>query len=358
MAKVQKQFYEFDKEIQLGTTEEEPTLRERREQVLDALRSGLKKLFEDKDESAPSFKKFDQGSYSLKTGVKPIDEQHDYDIDVGAVFNIDSTQGDYKDDPTKIKRLIRDALDLELDEGTVEIKTPCVTVTFDDGCHVDLAAYADPDMRTDIELPLARGKEFAGSPEWQTNHPSELARRIRTTFSIKEERQQFKRVLRALKRWRDHKYRSATSHASPVGVGLTVAGLTMFTPQGRELYGTTDDRAALQNFVQNLLDTFQDNMKGDKDDELGRRLVVELPFAPYTDVFARMTNRNMEIFEDRLIDLRDALRDAGDAGKNTDACKVLQGQFKGFPDGEDEEEEGTKDSVKKAAAILTPSISG
>jgi len=360
MANVQKQFYEFDKEIRLGTTEEEPILRERREQVLTALRKGLKELYEDRSESAPTFEKFDQGSYSLRTGIRPIHAQLDYDIDVGAVFNVSSTRGEYADGAgaIKLKRLVRDALELKLSEGVVAIKTPCVTITFGDGCHVDLAIYADLEKRTGIPLPLARGKEFSTYPEWQLNDPSELARRIKSAFPIDEERQQFKRVIRALKRWRDDKYRSATSHASPVGVGLTIAGLTLFTPHGRELYGTTNDRAALQNFVQNLLSNFRNGQLGDKDDQAGRRLVMYVPFTPYTDVFARMTNRNMELFEDRLTDLRDALRNAEQAEKNTEACEILQRQFEGFPDGEDQKDEGARDSLKRVAAILTPSISG
>lgn len=359
MAKVQKQFCEFDDKIRLGTIEGEANLRERRDQVLTALKDGLAELFKEEDEDPPKFKKFDQGSYSLKTGIVPVDQKHDYDIDVGVVFDINHESGEYKDDPVKIKCLIRDALEKALEEGTVEIKTPCVTVTFDDGCHVDLAAYADVDMRTQVELPLARGKEFAQQPEWETNHPSELARRIESAFPDKDKRKQFKRVLRALKRWRDLKYRSATSHASPVGVGLTVAGLTMFTPQGHELYGTTDDRAALEKFVRNLLNNFKDNQQGDKDDEPGRRLVVTLPFAPGKDVFARMTNYNMGVLEEKLQKLLDDLVGAGEADKNTEACRCLKRQFgKDFPDGEDEEDDSAKNSVKKSLAILSPSISG
>lgn len=359
MAKVQKQFIEFDDKIRLGTIEGEANLRERREQVLTALKDGLAEIYADKDEKAPNFKKFDQGSYSLKTGIVPVDNKHDYDIDVGAVFDIDHESDEYKDDPVKIKRLIRDALEKKLEEGTVEIKSPCVTVTFDDGCHVDLAAYADVEMRIDVKLPLARGKEFAQNPEWETNYPSELARRIKSAFPNKDERKQFRRVLRALKRWRDLKYRSATSHASPVGVGLTVAGLTMFKPQGQELYDNTDDRAALEKFVRNLLNNFQENQQGDKDDEPGRRLVVTLPFAPHKDVFARMTNNNMGVLEDKLQKLLDDLVEAGEADKNTEACKCLKRQFgKDFPDGEDEEDDSTKNSVRKSLAILSPSISG
>lgn len=61
MAKVQKQFIDFDDKIRLGTVEGEANLRERRDQVLTALKDGLAELFKDKDGRAPNFKKAHHG---------------------------------------------------------------------------------------------------------------------------------------------------------------------------------------------------------------------------------------------------------------------------------------------------------
>lgn len=354
MADVQKQFKKFIDTIRLGTTDEEKTLRDKRDQVLEALRDGLRENFKDSEEPTPTFANFNQGSYSIRTGIKPVDENADYDIDVGIVMDID--KADHAANPVKPKIWVRDALDGRIDNTTVTIKTPCVTVTFDDGCHVDLAVYADPDKKTRGELPLSWGKENASNKEWQTNHPSRLEALIEETFPNQDDRAQFRRVIRALKRWRDLKYKSQTSHAAPVGVGLTVAGLvwpTRFQPQRSVFHGTEDDRKALELFVRSLLDNFRNGQYGDKDDESGRRLVVTLPFAPDKDVFARITNRNMEVLESKLKDLLADIEEARDAESNKDACACMRRQFgKDFPEGEDEETEDTeKSSIKKAGLI-------
>lgn len=352
MADVQKQFEKFVQDIKLS--EEEQTLRDKRDAVVGALRRGLKRDFDARGEVPPEFRAFNQGSYSLKTGIKPAGGGSDYDIDVGLVFKVDPDA--YASDPVKLKRWVRDALDGHTD--SVVIKTPCVTVTYAAGYHVDLAVYADPEMSIDGELPLSWGKENARVQDWQINHPSELARRIKSAFPNKAKRHQFRRVLRALKRWRDLMYKSATSHAAPVGVGLTIAGLTMFEAQiGID---GEDDRRATEVFVRNLLAGFRDGCPSDKDGgALGRRLVVMVPFEPKQDVFKRITNVNMGKLEAFLKDLLTDLEAAGRAGTNKDACKHMRRQFgKDFPEGEDEPDDSTKGSRGHSRVLVPTHTSG
>lgn len=360
MANVQVQYEKFIKTIKLGFNDENATLRERRQEVLDALREGLRQNFRDSEQKTPTFESFNQGSYSLRTGVKPAHAQADYDIDVGIVMDIDPA--DHQDDPTLPKVWVRDALDGRTGATDISIKTPCVTVTFGDECHVDLAIYAQPEKKTSGELPLSWGRENAASDRkaWQPNHPDQLAQLIDSTFTNKREREQFLRVLRALKRWRDLKYRHASGHAAPVGVGLTVAGLvglTKFQPQVNHFNGTDDDRLATELFVASLLSAFRDGLKGDKDTDYGRRLQVMLPFAPKKDVFARITNNNMQLLEERLRDLLGDLRAAGQAQSNKEACECMRKQFGcDFPEGEDDPED-TKGSAQKRPGSL-PAYSG
>jgi hypothetical protein len=70
MANVQKQFEQFHEIIKLD--DENDTLREKRERVLTRLKDGLEKIFEDKEETAPTFSPFNQGSYAMSTGVIPL----------------------------------------------------------------------------------------------------------------------------------------------------------------------------------------------------------------------------------------------------------------------------------------------
>lgn len=353
MANVQREFVEFIKKIKL--INEEETLREKREAVLEALKKGLKHDFEAKGEPVPQFAHFSQGSYSLKTGIKPEGDKNDYDIDVGIVYKVDPS--DYDDDPVELKRWTRDALEDHTND--VRIKTPCVTVSYAAGYHVDLAIYANPEGRTKDELPLAWGKNQSSKQEWQTNHPSRLRELIKETFDDKADREQFRRCIRALKRWRDRKYKSATSHAAPVGVGLTVAGLvgdTQFQPNV-DLYNNRNDRTALEQFVQALLNNFQDSRWSEKDAAYGRRLVVELPFAPYNDVFARITNKNMELLENRLKDLLEDLIEAGSTSSRKEACDAMRLSFgEDFPEGEDDDT--TKGSKPSARVVVPPHTSG
>lgn len=351
MASVQKEFIKFVDAIKLGTTDEERVLREKRDAVVNALRNGLKRDFEAKDEPVPTFRHFNQGSYNLKTGIKPEGSSNAYDIDVGIVFEVDPN--DYTDDPVELKRWVRDALDDHTDD--VRIKTPCVTVSYKAGYHVDLAIYADKDGVTTGELPLAWGKDRGAQQEWQTNHPSRLRNLIRETFPEKDDRHQFRRVLRALKRWRDRKYKSATSHAAPVGVGLTVAGLvgsTKFVPRF-DVQGEPDDRRATEDFVRSLLNAFQNSHWSGKDGASGRRLVVNLPFAPHKDVFERINNRNMGVLEERLQALLDDLVAAAEADSHKEACNHMRRQFgDDFPEGKDDEP--TKNS-KAHTPVWVPS---
>ena len=104
MPTLQDEFIAFHNEIKLGTYEENQTLREKRDLLIDDLAKGLK------DEKVPdtgkalTFSKFDQGSYAMYTGIIPPD--NDYDIDVGVIFDIKNNEYD----PVKLKKLIRGSL--------------------------------------------------------------------------------------------------------------------------------------------------------------------------------------------------------------------------------------------------------
>ena len=139
MADVQKQFEQFNDNIRLKQYAQNETLREKRDAVLNKLKTGLKRVFEEKGEPAPKFKIFNQGSYKLGTGIKPLDG--DYDIDVGIGFEIGTAE---EPDPVTVKRWVFDAL--EGHTNKIEVRRPCVTVFYQSGdeplYHVDLAVYS------------------------------------------------------------------------------------------------------------------------------------------------------------------------------------------------------------------------
>ncbi len=351
MADVQKHFEEFNRKIKLGRFEENAILRDKRDIVLDKLKTRLKEMFEEIEETPPSFTPFDQGSYVIGTGTQPVDG--DFDIDEGIIFDI--SKNDYPD-PIVVKGWVYDALYGHTDD--VCVKQPCVTVQYhidkEPVYHVDLPIYAHDGSSTG-EIFLARGK-LNSEPEnryWQSSDPQGLCSLINERFSG-DDAKQFRRTIRYLKRWRDVQFPSR-GNASPVGIGITVAAYNWFQPKkhlidpfaGKYKY---DDRAALEDFVQQMLGRF---IQEYYEDEVASRLSMTVPATPYDNPFARMTNIQMSNFKDKLESLRDALNNADEETDSVEACKTLHKQF-----GDDfTVPEKVETAQRRTPAILTTSES-
>lgn len=152
MANIQKYFIQFHDAIRLA--DENEILREKRDIVLDKLKTGLAQLRED-GVTVPSFSSFGRGkvtngpapSRSIATTTSIAD---------GIVFDL--TKSDY-DDPVEVKEWVYKALDGHTDR--VELRRSCVTVYYHrDGeseYHVDLAVYACAEKNGGT-LYLAKGK--------------------------------------------------------------------------------------------------------------------------------------------------------------------------------------------------------
>lgn len=353
MAELHNKFKTFDSTITLE--DEAETLREKRDIILKALRKGLDRDFKARGETPPQFRSFNQGSYSLSTGVVPLDG--DYDIDVGIVYDIN--KNDYPDakaiDP---KKWTHDAL--EGHTNNIQIRRSCVTVFYKAGYHVDLAVYADKDMRTDFELPLSKGKEHSGTDfkGWETNHPRRLRPLFTERYPDKQERSQVRRVIRYLKRWRDFQYQGQKGNAAPVGIGLTLLALdtTKFAYKNA-LTRQDDDAYALHHFVDNLLLSFHYTYHEPSGGH-GDRIEAAPSYAPYNDVFQRMTNKQMATFKAKLASLKADLvlaRDPNTGEKK--ACELMQRQFgPEFPAGKDPED--TKNSQRTPRAVFSSGDQG
>lgn len=353
MHNIQNHFVDFHSAIKLGTYDEDETLRSKRKTVVDALTKGIKKIYSEKGEEPPEFCDFVQGSYAIRTGIKPTETKNglDYDIDVGIVFAGDETTFP---DPVALKETVFAALEDHTDE--VKIRHSCVTVVYKAGYHVDLAIYVHPDQDINGELPLAKGRpgSLPKNKHWELNEPLRLGKEIKSVFSDEDERAQFRRVIRYLKRWRDLKYKNELGDAAPVGVGLTIAGLTLFSASIDNVSGESDDLGATLGFVTKLIEAFKDLQWSEKDQEYGRRIVVTAPFAPNKDVFWKMTNINMGKLESRLNSLKTALESAMSLESCYDASEVLQKQF-----GDDfpicKKKSDSSESARKWPHVVVPS---
>ncbi len=164
-----------------------------------------------------------------------------------------------------------------------------------------------------------------------------------------DDRAQFRRVVRYLKRWKDHNF-PRKGNAAPRGIGLTVATYGDLQVRYSDLVARTpDDLGALRDLVEAILGRFGSQW----DDEAQawvRRLVVTSPVEAKNDLFAKMTKGQMESFEERLKALRDALNFAITTKDPVAACKELQKVFgSDFPVPEQEE------TAKKHAPAVSSS---
>lgn len=309
MTHLQAQFVTFDKAIRLRWKEEGEILRGRRDTILEQIRKGL---------DSPSFSEFNQGSYELGTGVKPLDG--DYDIDVGLKFN---TSKEEWRDPVELKRRIRDALS----GYNVKLRRPCVTVYFqrrgEPIYHVDLNVYVPAPGSADM-LYLAVGKDgdSAELKEWRYTDPLALSTAVDEKFSAGDDREQFRRVVRCLKRWKDHNF-PREGQAAPRGIALTAAALEWFSVA--KDHDRVADKTHYEDLVglSNLVAVILANTRP--------RLVVRLPVAPHDDLFGRMNDEQMRVFRDNLdaLDrgLRGALADQDDASTAATLRQFLGDDF-------------------------------
>ena len=334
MADIQKFIIQFDSNIRLKRFDENEMLREKRDVITRRLAERFEAMRKE-GKDIPTFTFFNQGSYQLGTGIQPA--EGDYDIDVGIRFECASSK---YSDPVALKVLVADALSGHT-TTPVEIRRSCVTVRYKQGgeaaYHVDLAIYTydDPDIDKGTLL-IAKGKRNSEAEQrhWEASDPLGLIEWVNARWSDEEDRAQFFRIIRALKRWKTERF-TVTGNAAPSGIGLTVAAGLWFTPSvQRRLVAktvTVDDLDATHAFVTRIIDQFVVTSTA-ADGSTSYRLAVKLPVAPFKDLFEKMTDAQMTSFRDRLVELRDALAAATAAADPVAACERLQAQFgKEFP---------------------------
>lgn len=352
MANVQSYLIKFHEAIKLKRFEENQVLREKRDRILDRLKTGLKKLFEERGLTPPEIIIFNQGSYAIGTGNKPIND--DYDIDVGICFKVSIS--DYPD-PVEIKEWVHLALVGHTQQ--VEIRRPCVTVFYQqDGeaiYHVDLAIYSHEDSNLDGKMYLAKGKLNSQSEHrrWEEADPQGFMSLIRNLFENSDDARQFRRIIRYLKRWKDKQF-SSGGNAAPIGIGITVAAYYWFAPVKTVMPFDNsveyDDLEALRQFIEAILNQFK---WISFDNEYIKRLVVNLPVCPGNDLLVKMSNFQMKKFEENLNNLLGTIGETQREGDPVEACKLLQEQFgEEFPVPSKEET-----AQKRSRAIVSSSAS-
>jgi hypothetical protein len=365
MANVQTQFDIFHsgdkaskKGIRLGRFKKEQQLRQKRNVIRRRLKANLPGVFKKYGEPnlVPTFK--DQGSYKMNTGIKPLPGGGGYDIDQGVYFETPK-DGDGAYSPLTLKKRVEEALDGLTDN--IRIRRPCVTVFYKENgvegaYHVDLAIYSARGSNTDGKDYLAVGRlgDLLSEQEWKVSDPTGLQHALFSRFkSDSHGRQQFRRVMRFIKRWKDVNFSSA-GNGAPRGIGLTLNAHYGFTPTYFDLLNRTrDDLGALRKLVDDMLSRFSYQYR-EKRNESGHCLIAKLPVEPWSDVYENMTLGQMTTFETKLKDLKAALDAAYEEEDPHEACKRLEKVF-----GSDFPIPAKSDTARKAVAGAASSgISG
>jgi hypothetical protein len=332
MADLQNQFENFHDAIKLKRFKENKELREKRDIIKDKIKSGIKTKFEEMDKEVPCIEFIDQGSYAVDLGIVPNDK--DYDIDEGIIFDL------YKEDYTdsvELKKMIKDILENHTTTSP-KIKNPCVTITYSVGeepkYHVDLPIYLK--SKYDNDLHLAWGKEFSNADNkyWDPADPEGLNNHISNAFSG-DDKKQFKRIIRYMKKWKDVCFTSSGG-SRPPSVGITVAAVDLFSP--KQTYNSLsgvykyDDLLALKGFVNNFKSKFCLRWDTDREEYL-YTIEYNLPVTPYRNIFSKMSNGQMNSFYEKLVSLEEALNAAQDEKDSHEAGKILSPKFFGdkFP---------------------------
>ena len=321
---LQSQFMKFHEAILLKRFDENAELREKRDRILKRLRDNLSVTFEP----------FNQGSYAMGTGVKPLDG--DYDIDVGIVLNnVSVNSSPYRDrsrdiDIKTIKGWVYTAV--ESHTSQVEWRRPCITVYYKEAgkiiYHVDLAVLLrDAQNPEQLYLTLGRKDESPATFELQQDDRQSFMTAIEQKCSG-EDGAQFRRVVRYLKRWKDENF-PKTGHAAPTGLSLTVAAYNAFKPQRTtDYYGKVsyDDLAATLTVAQSLYASFRQTW-GSSSYNLVHTISLTFPFAPKDNVFGKMTEQQQEEFYQRLGQLISNLEQAKHSDNATYLRKAFGSEF-------------------------------
>ncbi|WP_311467949.1 nucleotidyltransferase [uncultured Abiotrophia sp.] len=303
---IQSKLEQFHEKIKMSSSLKRE-LREKKGILLEILR---------KDRNLPSFCELEQGSYAMHTGVKPEEDQ-EYDIDVALRFSATKSEVE----PLVYKENICEILKNHTEYGA-EIKKSCVTVTYskegEAKFHVDLVVYTYEDKNDkDSQLYIAKGIDKE-SQKWEKADPKGLLDYIGDQIEEENEREQFRRVVKYIKKWRNLKFTN-TGHTSPPSIGITLIALDNFK------YCEDDDLSSLIHIVEAIVNKF--NFVGwDGTRELYRiqwSLPTVLEFEAENDVFEKMTNIQMTDFKDKTEKFkRDLISVQGEVDENIQYKKL------------------------------------
>lgn len=328
MADVQALFEAFHNKIRTYY-EINDTLREKKDIIVKRVNSHLA------EKKRPSCVEFIQGSYKMKVGILAV-KGLEYDIDVGLRFSFKELDHSAEE----VRGWVFEAVDGHTER--VEKRSACIRVVYADDYHVDLVPYAWWDDASGAEQYRLAHK----TKNWRPADPPglvEFVNRIRKPFEGAKDKatdtDQFRRVVRYLKRWNDVAI-PRESDDKPSGLALLL--LTRHYLPGPIGADSGDDRSALEQISSAAAATVG-------------RIVEHKPTPEKEDVFAKISESGMKSLKGRFAVLRDVLQLARNTSDVQKACKELKGVFGDdfpCPNGQ---AKGAETALRTAAPAIVPS---
>lgn len=199
-----------------------------------------------------------------------------------------------------------------------------------------MAIYAD----NESDYHIAWGKKNSKVNRcWYKSEPTKLIDWVSNVSSVDKEAQQFRRVVRYLKKWKE-KHFNSNGNSAPPSIGLTIqARNAFFSTSG---FRDGKDLEALINIVQYIKNSFSSEL--DLSSLSFKKTVsVSLPVEPYKNVYYKMTLNQLDNFYSKVDELLEALEEARDEESDFEASKILRGVFgDDFPLAEDAKKSDTK----------------
>lgn len=347
---LQKQFRKFNRAIYL--TKQSDEYKEARKKEHSILQAIVKKY---KEKGYPIIKYFRQGSFATDTAIKKLDG--DFDVDRAIVIR----ESQAPNNPVDCKENILEVLE---NRGFInsKIKTPCVTADYVSlDLHIDYAVYQVDDNDT-YSIALGKKQSNKENKKWEYSELKEFINWINGSENCigsadltTEEKLQFKRLVRYMKRWRD--YKIPNSYKEYIySIGLTIMLKESFHPV-IDANGVEDDLQSLIQTVEYILNYKLYFTTWEKD---RYNVTVMIPFAPRVDVFRKHGKSHGTVFRNSLKNLLEKVMEASNKDSMRQQCVLLQTVFGDdfeVPDEPKQSNEsiGYEKVVSPSAGIVIPS---
>lgn len=277
----------------------------------DSITSAVKTAFEEAGYCV--IDDFIQGSFSTHTAI--LNKTCDFDIDRAIVIDGDAAP----ENPVTAKKVLCTVLDNRGFKNAT-IKMPCVTADYlSEKLHIDFPIYKK--HGENLYLAIGRRNSDENNRKWEISQPIELASWIKdkSNYSGSPELklQQFNRIVRYLKRWRDVQFSEQVA-SKVYSIGLTVMAKHAFSPVFDQ-DNMPDDLTALKKTVDSILSSGDIYHIGQEQ----YKVSVHLPVEPRRDIFDGSSVDIGTQLRNKLVRLKNKLIDAINESDERKKCIIL-----------------------------------